>query len=221
MSTLSVMCLYELSVWKVTPVFSTTENLHPWEKVPLMIEESWWLLRQKHTLFIQLFKLKPNLIFLPLYKVLIRKVSYCCSTSVWKCSHSKLALKAFPCTFSMIQNLKCVTIYPMKTQQQISNCADWLFFWHYLWWGMVAGTGVPMKVDTGLFTAQPIERDPTDRVQGTVYHMTPAGKMTRLTFTTEQCTMGFVSMRRYIFYKECWNRNKKPGNVSKILSAWN
>lgn len=43
---------------------------------------------------------------------------------------------------------------------------------------MVAGTGVPMKVDTGLFTAQPIERDPTDGVQGTVYHMTPAGKMT-------------------------------------------
>lgn len=128
MSTLSVMCLYELSVWKVTPVFSTTENLHPWEKVPLMIEESWWLIRQKHTLFIQLFKLKPNLIFLPLYKVLIRKVSYCCSTSVWKFSHSKLALKGFPCTFSMIQNLKCVTIYPMKTQQQISNCADWLFF---------------------------------------------------------------------------------------------
>lgn len=28
--------------------------------------------------------------------------------------------------------------------------------------GLVAGTGVPMKVDTGLFNVQPTERDPTD-----------------------------------------------------------
>lgn len=27
---------------------------------------------------------------------------------------------------------------------------------------MVAGTGVPMKVDTGLFTSQPIQSDPID-----------------------------------------------------------
>lgn len=196
MSTLSVMCLYELSEWKVTPVFSTTENLHPWEKSPLMIEESWCFIGQKHTLFMQLFKLKPNLIFLSVDKKSVILSQHFC-------------VKVFP----LITSLEVIPLHILNdTKPKMcydtsfeDSAADlklcWLVvFSGIIWWGMVAGTGVPMKVDTGLFTAQPIERDPADGVQGTVYHMTPAGKTTRLTFTTQQCTMGFFSMRILTIY---------------------
>lgn len=82
-----------------------------------------------------------------------------------------------------------------KTYSSLWNCADLSSCRHYVWWSMVAGTGVPMKVDTGLFTAQPTERDPTGgprteyKAWCITYRHQEKGHV-RLCHTAK-CTMGF------------------------------
>lgn len=64
----------------------------------------------------------------------------------------------------------------MQVSQPNSSCGDLTVYQHYVHWGMVAATGVPMKVDTELVIIQPIERKGSNRQSqkrrpGTVYHI--------------------------------------------------
>lgn len=65
---------------------------------------------------------------------------------------------------------------------------------------MVAGTGVPMKVDTGLFSIQPIERDPTvshrtEHKAQCIMYRHQEKRHVRLCHTAK-CTIGIFSLRK-------------------------